>query len=327
MTDISVVVGTYNRLAYIKTCVESVIRETKRPFRLIITDAGSTDGTVEYLNSVGSDRIVPILVGKKLGQARAYNDVFKTVTTPYVCWISDDNEIINGGLDLAADILDRDPSIGMVALKVNDVQGPFAKAPYIGGISTLGILNVNQGMLRTEVMAEVGYFSEDFRDYGIDHDLTAKVLLAGHDIVYTRPIAIHHYRLWEMDKTKPEYWALRKKQERSLALYKAKYSKVMPVSPIWLAKKVIWRLIRNLLGARFDLNGAKPILGHIPRDWGNYMTGRYISLFEAFRKKNKSCHLRQRAPRLAKPRALPADPIPDARSERAYPVVTHTHYM
>ena len=315
MTDISVVVGTYNRLAFIKKCVESAIRETNRPFRLYVTDAGSTDGTVEYLKSVASDQIVPILVGKKLGQARAYNDVFRTVTTPYVCWISDDNEIVNGGLDLAAEILDRDRRIGMVALKVKDVQGPFVDAPYIGGVSSLGILNVNQGMLRTEVLAEVGYFSEAFRDYGIDPDLTAKVLLAGHDIVYTRPVAIYHYRLWETDKSKPEYWALRKKQERSRALYKAKYAKVMPLSPIWLAKNVVWRLIRDLLGARLNLNGVKPFLGHIPRDWGNYMTGRYISLFEAFQRKNKVYHLRQRAPRLFRPRTLPADPIPDAHSE------------
>jgi len=82
MADYSVVVGTYNRLEHIKRCVESVIREAKRPFKLYITDAGSTDGTIEYLQSVASNQVIPLLIGEKLGQARAYNNVFREITTP-----------------------------------------------------------------------------------------------------------------------------------------------------------------------------------------------------------------------------------------------------
>lgn len=314
MADISIVVGTYNRLEHITRCVQSVVRETKRSYRLYVTDAGSTDGTVEYLKSVASDRIIPLLIGKKLGQARAYNDVFRQITSPYVCWISDDNEIVNGGLDLAAGILDRDNRIGMVGMKVKDVQGPFVDAPYIGGVSSLGILNVNQGMLPTKVLSEVGYFSEAFRDYGIDPDLTANVLLAGYDIVYTRAIAIQHYRLWEVDKSKPEYWELRKKHERAIKLYEEKFAKSMRFSPIWLSKKVFWRVLRETMGKRYNPNGAKSVLGHLPRDWGNYMTGRYISLLEAAQSKSTDNHLRQRAPRLFRPRTLPSDPPVDVHS-------------
>lgn len=297
MTAISVVVGTYNRLAFIKKCVESAIRETNRPFRLYVTDAGSTDGTVEYLKSVASDQIVPILVGKKLGQARAYNDVFRTVTTPYVCWISDDNEIVNGGLDLAAEILDRDRRIGMVALKVKDVQGPFVDAPYIGGVSSFGILNVNQGMLRTEVLAEVGYLSEVFRDYGMDPDLTAKVLLAGHDIVYTRPVTLLHHRLWETDKTKPEYAKMQKRQEQYQELYKTIYSPVFRPTPLWLMKKAAWKITRLLLGTRYSINSHRTVLGLIARDWNNIFSGRYISLLDPILHRGKPYHLRQSARR------------------------------
>ena len=134
MAEISIVVGTYNRLATLRKCIDSIPRETRRAFHLYVTDAGSTDGTIEYLQSIASESIRPLLVGKKLGQARAYNDVFDLIETPYVCWISDDNEIVNGGLDLAVDILQRDEQIGMVALKVRDLQGPFVDAPYVGGV-------------------------------------------------------------------------------------------------------------------------------------------------------------------------------------------------
>ena len=141
--------GTYNRLDSLKRCVESVFAQTRTPCVLYVTDAGSTDGTIEYLQSVASERLVPLLVGERLGQARAYNDVFNIVQTPYVAWISDDNEIVNGGLDVGVEILEQHPRIGMVGLKVKEVEGPAAVAPYLGAVSSIGVLNVNQGMLRT----------------------------------------------------------------------------------------------------------------------------------------------------------------------------------
>ena len=146
---LAVVLGTFNRLESLKRCIESVFAQTRTPSIVYVTDAGSTDGTVDYLKSIASERLVPILVGEKLGQARAYNDVFATVTTPYVVWLSDDNEIVNHGLDVGVEILDRCPKVGMVGIKVKDVEGPFVDAPYIGAVSKIGVLNVNQGMLRT----------------------------------------------------------------------------------------------------------------------------------------------------------------------------------
>lgn len=297
MADISIVVGTFNRPEHIKRCVESVVRETRRPFKLYITDAGSDDETIDYLKSVASDVIIPIFVGEKLGQARAYNDVLKTVTTPYVCWISDDNEIVNNGLDLAVDILERDRRIGMVGLKVKDLQGPFVNAPYIGGVSTYGILNVNQGMLRTSVMSEVGYFSEEFRDYGIDPDLTAKVLLAGWDIVYTRSIAIHHYRLWEVDKSSPEYAKMQERQRKYIALYEKTYGGRFGKSMFFSMKTRAWRKIHNTLGKKYEPNSDRSWLGLLPRDWHNIFGARYVSLLDPVYSAGKPYYLRQRAPK------------------------------
>jgi hypothetical protein len=171
---LSVVVGTLDRLAQLRQCLDSIVSQTRTPVRVYVTDAGSTDGTIEYLRSIGAGWLVPILTGRRLGQARAYNDVFAQVATPYVCWLSDDNVVVDRGLDRAIAILEDEPAIGMVALKVRDMMGPFARSPYIGGISDVGILNVNQGVLRTRVLRAVGGFSETFRDYGIDPDLTAR---------------------------------------------------------------------------------------------------------------------------------------------------------
>lgn len=304
---LSVVLGTYNRCESLKRCLESIQAQTSTPFVIHVTDAGSTDGTQEYLRSVESDVIRPWLVGRKLGQAKALNDVFKTVDTPYVCWISDDNEIVNHGLDIGVFILDRWREIGMVALKVTDVQGPFVAAPYIGGVSSIGILNVNQGMLPTEVLRKVGYFSETFGFYGIDPDLTAQVLYAGHDIVYTREVAIQHYRDWALDPNTEAGAALKAHHEKSLRLYQRKYGGLQAHDDFLAWKKRLWTRMAKRLGKKLAHNSHEPWMGGLPRDWYNALHSRYIHPLDPWLTRGRPFHLRQHVPSLELPDRPPTD--------------------
>lgn len=307
---LAVVVGTYNRLDQLRRCIESIQRESRTPTVTYVADAGSTDGTEDYLRGIAGPGLVPVLAGRKLGQAKAYNDVFKTIAAPYAAWLSDDNEVVNGGLDQAVDILERDRRIGMVGLKVRDKEGPFVKAPYIGGISKAGILNVNQGVLPTSLLRDVGYFSEMFGFYGIDPDLTAKVLFSGRDVVYTREIAIHHYRNWPADKTTPEWAALQRHHDKSERLYLAKYGSLTRFDAFFWLRRAGWKAFRESMGPRFKLNSAERFAGLLPRDWHNTVAARHISLLDPWLTRGKPYHLRQSATPLARPLRLPPDPDP-----------------
>ncbi|MDP8924784.1 MAG: glycosyltransferase, partial [Chloroflexota bacterium] len=265
---LSVVLGTYNRLDNLRVCLRSIFEQTTTPTRVYVTDAGSTDGTIEYLRSVASDRLVPILVGKKLGQARAYNAVFETLDTPFTCWLSDDNAVVNRGLDVGVQILDRLPWVGMVGLKVKDVEGPSVEAPYLGAVSSIGVLNVNQGLLRTSVLQQVGGFSERFRDYGIDPDLTAKVLFSGHDIAYTRAVAVHHYRAWADGS---EASARQRERQRTYVdLYWQKWGAFAPPDRACKARLAAWKVFQKAF--RMHVNSSRVILGMNGRDWCNVLT-------------------------------------------------------
>ena len=303
---LSVVVGTLNRAEQLKVCVNSIFDQTTLSTRVYVTDAGSSDGTIEYLESIASDRLVPVLQGKRVGQARAYNEVFKLVRTPYVCWLSDDNVVVNRGLDVAVRILDTRPKIGMVGLKVKDVSGPFVDAPYVGGVSAAGVLNVNQGVLRTSVIRELGGFSERFRDYGIDPDLTTRVIFTGHAVVHTRQIALHHYRNWSTDRESPDYIRQQELQKAYLELYRRKYAAFLDVEWLTRVKRILWQLMRHGLGISTD--SRRSFLGLIPRDWHNLFTGRYISLVDPIRCLRQPYHLLQYCPPSKRPTAIPADP-------------------
>jgi GT2 family glycosyltransferase len=306
---LSIVVGTFNRADQIKRCVDSILRETRSPHIIYVTDAGSTDETIDYLSRVASDQIRLVLEGRRIGQAKAYNAVFDVIDTPYVCWLSDDNEVIDRGLDRALEIAKAEPRIGLVALKTRDVLGPFVDAPYIGGISWVGILNANQGLLPTSVLREVGGFSPAFRDYGIDPDLTAKVLLAGYDVVYTRDVALLHHRNWPEDKTSPEYKALMEKHDKFRNLYIKKYAHLGRPSPAWLFRRMGWDYLSHAAGARLAINGAKPVLGWLPRDWHNIIRGRFVNPIAELLGRDRPYYLRQRIPKRLRLAGLPSDPV------------------
>jgi GT2 family glycosyltransferase len=293
MADISIVIGTFNRLASLKRAIASICKETSRSFCVHVTDAGSTDGTLEYLESVRSERLVPHLVGKRVGQAKAYNDVFRGLVSTYVCWLSDDNEVVNGGLDEAARILDARPDFGLVGLKVKDTQGPFAHAPYIGGVSPIGVLNVNQGMLRTPLLQSLGGFSEEFRDYGIDPDLTTRVLFAGYGVVYTRRIALLHYRDWGAVGDSPEFRDKMNRQQQYLELYRKKYGHLANGAIGWSLKRQLGRAFRHAV-SKDALSSTKTFLGGCARDWNNALSARFISPLDPITSKNQPYHLIQK---------------------------------
>ena len=301
---LSVVLGTFNRLESLRRCLDSILLRTRTPVIVHVTDAGSTDGTEEFLRSLDDERVRILLVGRKLGQARAYNDIFKIVDTPYVAWLSDDNEVVEGGLDAAVRVLDREPRVGMVALKTRDVQGPFLGSVYLGGVSEIGVLNVNQGMLRTEVLREVGGFSETFGFYGIDPDLTAKVLYSGHDIVYTRQVVLHHYRDWPVEEGTPEHAELARRHAVSLELYHRKWGGLAERAGAWRAKRRLWARFKERLRGRYDENSTRPVLGGLWRDWNNVFLARHIRLVDPWVNACRDFHLRQHAAR----RPLPPDP-------------------
>ena len=289
---ISVVVGTLNRLDRLRECIERIVR-TSIPVKIYVTDAGSTDGTIDYLRGIESDGISVTLHQKKLGQAKAYNEIFSIIKTPYVCWLSDDNVIVDHGLNKAIRILEANPRVGMVGLKVKDVQGPFLGDPYVGGISETGILNVNQGVLRTEILQRLGGFSEEFMDYGIDPDLTARVLYAGHDIVYTKDVAVLHWRDWGESEVLRAQLA---KQERYRALYREKYfhvgSQGHPSRFWFLVMGGIKRFVRLT-----SWRAGSTLADRWARDWYNIVLGRYISLFDPVRSMGKEFHLSQHCDR------------------------------
>ncbi|MBI5055291.1 MAG: glycosyltransferase [Nitrospirae bacterium] len=285
-----ILIATFNRLDLLKLTLESIASWTKCSHEVIVIDGGSTDGTIEYLES--NKDVTPFFQGALIGTSRAYNQVWKQVESKYTCWLSDDTEIVNGSLDMAINLLENKPEIGMVGLKMKDTVGPWKRQPYGGGLSEYGILTCNHGVLSMELLRSVGFFNELYRSYTIDTDLTASVLSAGKSVVMTKHVSVLHHREYIEREGKDRI-------KQSMAgidnakIYAGKF-KFLGASPYPArVKNALGLMLGKLLfpepdTERFGLN---------TRDWTNLTRGRFISVMDPVINWQNPYHLTQKIPR------------------------------
>ena len=112
MTDI--IISTYNRYSYLYKCVWSIIATTKTPYRLIVVDDNSTDGTNEFLKDM-KDRGLLIYHRneKNLGTAKTLNKGISMVKSSWFVMANDDMYFYRGW-DIEVMRISQIPDCGIV---------------------------------------------------------------------------------------------------------------------------------------------------------------------------------------------------------------------
>ncbi len=89
---VDIVVVTYNRIDYFKTFVKFLYLSTEYPFRLIVVDNGSDDGTREHILGLEEKGVVwkHVFNDKNLPLAAAFTEGYKQVESEYFVTVADD---------------------------------------------------------------------------------------------------------------------------------------------------------------------------------------------------------------------------------------------
>lgn len=88
------VVVTYNRLSLLKECLDAIVRQTVPPDAVFVIDNCSTDGTADYLATLGEPFVI-ISLEKNIGGAGGFSRGIKEAVTAgfdYV-WVMDDDTV------------------------------------------------------------------------------------------------------------------------------------------------------------------------------------------------------------------------------------------
>jgi GT2 family glycosyltransferase len=113
----SIIIVTHNNLEYTKQCLESIIRKTRYDkIELIVVDAHSTDGTLEYLSSTPEVRVVSL--ERNYPYSYSLNQGIQAAKGRYLCFMNNDIVIIQPNwLNLLVICAESDEKIGIVGPK------------------------------------------------------------------------------------------------------------------------------------------------------------------------------------------------------------------
>jgi GT2 family glycosyltransferase/tetratricopeptide (TPR) repeat protein len=206
----SIVLVTFNQLAFTHQCLESIRFRTDEPYEIIIVDNGSTDGTVGYLQSQSDVRL--IINPDNRGFPAAANQGILAARGSQVLLLNNDTLATTGWLSALLNAFAADPMVGLAGPCSNEVSGE-QRVP--AGYSDLASLDgfawdwcrANRGqpvltdrlvgfclLIRREVIDKIGLLDERF---GIgnfeDDDYCVRAAKAGFRLVIVRDSFLHHF--------------------------------------------------------------------------------------------------------------------------------------
>jgi glycosyltransferase involved in cell wall biosynthesis len=107
--NISIVMTTYNSSKYIKECIESVLDQNFKNYEFIIVDDGSTDNTIEIIQSYEDSRI--ILISNAHNYIQSLNIGINKAQSKYIARMDSDDIMLMERLKLQYDFMESHPQI------------------------------------------------------------------------------------------------------------------------------------------------------------------------------------------------------------------------
>lgn len=180
LVDISIVLGTYNRLQKLKDAVEGSLRSAGQlSVEVIVNDAGSSDGTVKWLKekAEADKRVRPIFTGRKTSFTEAFNSGLRMARGRTVVWMSDDIVPIGRAFKDMQDLMhgeDFHPSdMGAFPIRNSWGKGGFA-VRKVGGVMLPTV-----GCMFTETLRRYNGINSDYPFYAQDTELDYRVMRVG----------------------------------------------------------------------------------------------------------------------------------------------------
>lgn len=208
----SIIIPTYNQLAYLRQCVQSIRQTTPEPHEIIIVDNGSTDGTPAWL-SQERGRLRYHLNDTNRGFAGAVNQGLRMARGATLVILNNDTLVTPNWLSNLLACVHSAPQVGLAGPVTNYISGEqqietgyrddldemrrFAAAHNVSDPAKWRKVSRIIGfclMMRRDVFHRLGYFDEGFEIGNCeDDDYGLRARLLGYDLVVAGDTFIHHF--------------------------------------------------------------------------------------------------------------------------------------
>lgn len=236
---VSIVIVSFNTKDLLKDCLHSIEEFSDVPVEVIISDNGSTDGTIEYLKKFKTKIFSVTLLenNSNLGFAKGNNAAKSYANGKYVLFLNPDTILRGNVLSQTVDFLEENKDVAAITPKVVLPNGeldkdtrrtfptPFVALTHFSGLDRLfpksklfskywyGYLREDetheiealQGayfLIKKDVLDKVFWFDEDYFLDGEDIDLCFKIHDAGYRIYYYPKVSILHIKKGSKSKNR-----------------------------------------------------------------------------------------------------------------------------
>lgn len=198
----SVVIPLYNKEDFIQRTVGSVLAQTHPHFELIVVDDGSTDGSIQRLQSIADSRL-RIVRQRNAGEGPARNSGMRESASPWIALLDADDYWFPDHLAELAVTIREFPSAGLIATSYLQGEEPAAAQPvqaetvrrelsYFEAASVdVGVAWSSAVALRKDIASEVGEFGT--ARTGADLEYWARMALAA-PVAKSNRITAYYFR-------------------------------------------------------------------------------------------------------------------------------------
>lgn len=195
---ITVITPTRNRLEFLREAVASVLSQSFGDWEMIVVDDCSQDGTWNWLQGLGDERIRAIRMQEHRERSAARNAGLSQARGEYVLFLDDDDWLLDGALERLLDAFRSHPeAVGAVGAYIykND-WGSWNRAShprrrvfqnvwedlFSGWVPLQG-----QTLLRRSALAKAGGWNETM-SINEDQELWLRIWRLGHAVLIPQPV-------------------------------------------------------------------------------------------------------------------------------------------
>ncbi len=208
--QVTVVVPTLSGGPALVECLQSLERQSRRDFELILVDNSGRG----LAREIDAPRLVSYTIEnqRNLGFGAAINQGFRLSRSPYLVTLNDDAAAAPGWLEALLDTIERRQDAGMCASRVMlsgecrlDSAGMLISADGSSKQRGHGLApgefskeeevllpSGSAALYRREMLEEIGLFDEDFFLYCEDTDLGLRARWAGWNCLYVPSALVEH---------------------------------------------------------------------------------------------------------------------------------------
>ncbi|MDR4506277.1 MAG: glycosyltransferase [Candidatus Scalindua sp.] len=195
---VSVIMTTYNAEKYLKTAIESIVKQTFQDFEFVILDDGSTDHTRDILKTYLQPNVI-LEFREHLGRAKALNTAITLSRGKYIANIDADDIALPERLEKQVKFLDENPDIVIVGSSRFIIDERTGKRRIELYATTDGDIRKEMStgnpffhsavMLRKNSLEVVGMYNEK-QKCSVDYELWARLLSKYKGANLKEPLAV-----------------------------------------------------------------------------------------------------------------------------------------